>query len=63
MKYHNCAKNVMIAPLGMGAPDTWRGAPDACLKGFHVPDDGTGVYNEVPVMLCMAGVVCMMLRI
>ena len=56
MKNHNCAKNVTIAPLGMGAPDTWRGAPDARLRGFHVPDDGTSVNNEVPVMYGRSGV-------
>ena len=50
MKNHNRAKNVTTAPLGIGAPDTWRGAPDARLRGFHVPDDGTSVDNEVPVM-------------
>ena len=46
------AKSITIAPLGMGASDTWRGPPDARLRGFHVPEDidGSSVVGEVAVM-------------
>ena len=59
VKNHNCTKNVSIAPLGMGAPITWRGAPDACLRGFRALDDGTSQDNEVPVMYGRSGVLDM----
>lgn len=47
LKHHNMST---IAPLGMGASDTWRGAPDACLRGFYLPADSTSVGSDVPLM-------------
>ena len=46
------AKSITIASLGMGASDIWRGAPDAHLRGFHLPEDidGSSVVGEVAVM-------------
>ena len=49
------AKSMTIASLGMGASDTWRGAPDARLRGFHLPEDidrssVVGEVDEVAVM-------------
>ena len=43
----NNASNMTIASLGMGASDTWRGAPDARLRGLFLDNASE---SEVPVV-------------